>query len=54
MIIAETEPEVQEPSLEFLEFLGEWESGNGDWNPPDEFADDSFDQLYDDEGEDDL
>ncbi len=33
------------PSLEMLEFLGEWETYEGEWIDPGEFEDDSFDQL---------
>jgi len=33
------------PSLEMLEFLGEWETSDGVWIDPGEFEDDSFEQL---------
>ena len=33
------------PSLEMLEFLGEWETYEGEWIDPGELEDDSFDQL---------
>lgn len=39
------------PSLEFLEFLAEWETSEGEWAGPEQFEDDSFDQLYDDNDE---
>jgi hypothetical protein len=39
--------DVQEetPSIEFLEFLGEWETDEGEWIAPEELADDEFAQL---------
>jgi hypothetical protein len=30
--------EAQTPSLEFLEYLGEWESSDGQWQDPIEFS----------------
>ncbi len=33
------------PSLEMLEFLGEWETTEGEWVDPGELVDDSFEQL---------
>jgi hypothetical protein len=33
-------------TIEFLEFLADWETDQGDWVGPDSFIDDSFDQLY--------
>lgn len=30
--------EVQAPSLEFLEFMGEWESSDGQWQDPIELS----------------
>jgi hypothetical protein len=39
--------DVQEetPSIEFLEFLGEWQTDEGEWIAPEELADDEFAQL---------
>jgi hypothetical protein len=39
--------QVQEeaPSIEFLEFLGQWETDEGEWIAPEELADDAFVQL---------
>jgi hypothetical protein len=36
------------PTIEFLEFLSEWETDQGEWEGPALFEDDSFDQLYED------
>jgi hypothetical protein len=33
------------PSIEFLEFLGQWETDEGEWIAPEELADDEFAQL---------
>ena len=33
------------PSVEFLEFLGEWETEQGEWLDPVEFENDGLDQL---------
>ena len=33
------------PSIEFLEFLGQWETDEGEWIAPEELADDGFAQL---------
>ena len=33
------------PSLEFLEFLGQWETDEGEWVGPEVFADGDFVQL---------
>jgi hypothetical protein len=33
-------------SLEFLEFIADWETTQGDWMGPENFEEDSFDQLY--------
>lgn len=38
-------------TMEFLEFLSEWETDLGDWVGPSSFEDDSFDQLYEDNSE---
>lgn len=35
-----------EISMEFLEFLSEWETDQGEWSGPDGFIDDSFDQFF--------
>ncbi len=34
------------PSAEFLEFLSEWETDSGEWAGPEQFEDDSFEQLF--------
>lgn len=36
------------PSAEFLEFLSEWETDSGEWAGPEQFEDDSFEQLFED------
>ena len=44
------EPELDEatdPSLQFLEFLGQWETSDGKWLSPTELVDESFGQLLD-------
>ena len=41
-----------EISMEFLEFLSEWETEQGDWVGPDAFIDNSFDQFYEIDNED--
>ena len=41
----EADEDTELPSLEMLEFLGEWETSEGEWVDPGEFEDDSFDQL---------
>lgn len=33
------------PSIEFLEFLGQWETDEGEWIAPQDLADDEFAQL---------
>lgn len=33
------------PSLEFLEFLGQWETDDGEWIAPEELANEDFGQL---------
>lgn len=35
------------PSLEFLEFLGQWETDEGEWLPPEQLVDGEFVQLLD-------
>lgn len=37
----------QMPDLQFLEFLGQWETDEGEWIPPDQLADGEFAQLLD-------
>jgi len=46
--LANTGRDTQTPTLELLEFLAEWETGEDEWAGPEQFEDDSFDQLYDD------
>lgn len=41
------------PSVELLEFLSEWETDQGEWAGPAQFEDDSFDQLFEENGNDD-
>ncbi len=41
-----------EVSMEFLEFLSEWETEQGDWVGPDGFIDNTFDQFYEVENDD--
>lgn len=45
--ISRAEPEDQEtpPSAELLEFLGEWETVDGQWIDPAEFEDEDFAEL---------
>jgi hypothetical protein len=56
---ADTEAGNDDISMEFLEFIADWETDQGNWVGPDGFIDDSFDQLYEvddaksDEGDDD-
>ena len=45
-IYADTDEEADLPSMELLQFLSEWETDEGLWYGPEQFADDSFDQLY--------
>ena len=33
------------PTLELLEFLGEWEMDNGEWVDPEKFEDEDFTKL---------
>ena len=44
--LADTEEKNNTLTLEFLEFLADWETDQGEWAGPDSFVDDSFDQLY--------
>ena len=41
-LVAETDTS---PSMELLEFLGEWETEEGEWIAPDELESDYFDEL---------
>lgn len=43
----------ESPSAEFLDFLSEWETDQGEWMGPALFEDDSFDQLFEDDENDD-
>jgi len=49
-VYSDTEDETDLPSLELLQFLSNWETDEGQWYGPEQFADDSFDQLYEGEG----
>lgn len=53
---AETTTGQDLPTAEFLEFLTEWETDQGEWTGPALFEEDSFDQLFEDEenAEDDI
>ena len=51
--LAQTAENEEDISIEFLEFLSEWETQLGDWVGPENFEDDSFDQLYEDDTEED-
>ena len=42
---AQNQQEDEAPSLELLEFLGEWETGDGEWLDPAELEDDDFAKL---------
>lgn len=35
------------PSVEFLEFLGEWETEQGEWIDPNELESEELEQLFD-------
>jgi hypothetical protein len=50
-VYSESHLENETISLEFLEFLADWETNQGDWVGPEKFEDDSFDQLYEVEEE---
>lgn len=43
--------EVDAPSMELLEYLGSWESGNGEWVDPMELVDVPFAQLEHEDSE---
>lgn len=51
MTFAEEESGEDVPSIDLLLFLGEWETDNGAWIDPNEFEDDSFEQLIETSGE---
>ncbi len=40
-----SETEEAPPSLEFLEFLGQWETDEGEWIAPEDLADENFVDL---------
>jgi len=42
---AETQQDDDAPSLELLEFLGEWETGDGEWLDPEDLEDEDFAKL---------
>lgn len=44
---AEGEEEGESPSLEFLEFLGQWETDEGEWISPEDLANEDFVELID-------
>ncbi len=50
---AETQAGDEAPSLELLEFLGEWESSDGEWVDPADLEDDDFAKLMSLTGEED-
>lgn len=35
------------PSIEFLDFLGQWEADDGEWIAPEDLADEEFARLID-------
>jgi len=39
---ADSAPGIESPSVELLEFLGQWETRHGDWLNPNIFADNDF------------
>jgi len=41
--------EQESPTLEFLEFLGEWETEDGDWIAPDDLEDMPLNETEDDD-----
>lgn len=43
--------ETDEPSLELLEFLAEWQDGEGDWVDPVEFSGYETDRIEDEQNE---
>ena len=49
---AETGQKEVVPSIEFLEFLSDWETDQGEWTGPAQFEDDSFDLLFEDDAHD--
>ncbi len=51
-VVGSGEQDEIEISMEFLEFLSEWETEQGIWLGPDGFIDDSFDQFYEVDNED--
>ncbi len=54
LLQAETEGIEEAPTLELLEFLGEWETGDGQWLDPEDLEDEDFVKLLvltDDEDE---
>lgn len=44
-IYAESDEKPEIPSPEFLEFLGEWETTDGEWVDPNEFGDEDLARL---------
>lgn len=50
-IYAEEQKEESAISIELLEFLGEWETDDGDWVDPMEFDDDYFATINPETGE---
>ena len=44
---AGAEGEDDPPSLDFLEFLGQWETDEGEWISPEDLANDDFVELID-------
>jgi hypothetical protein len=43
--------EEEVPTMELLEFLSQWETEHGEWEGPALFEDDTFDQIYEDDGD---
>lgn len=53
LIIAEEQTVEELPSIGFLEFLGDWESDQGEWIDPNVFDEDIFAELPDNKSEED-
>ena len=45
LIQAQTQENDDTPSLDLLEFLGEWETGDGEWLDPAQLEDNDFAKL---------
>jgi hypothetical protein len=45
LLQAETQNEEEIPTIELLEFLGEWQENDGEWLDPEELEDEDFANL---------